>query len=618
MHPSRRPSPPHSPADAREHERSSLKRTRQESLSPPVLSAHSYGGTSLPSIHQLHPGLPPAGQQRHAPSTQYGTSEFLPAPSYGSRSFFAGGQASGGPPTFPHPHDERRLFERLPPGPSSLSTTHSVPEQRISPTADSDQDQNESERLGPPKKKRRRQALSCTECKRRKIKCDRTHPCGPCSRRHEPDKCQWHVVEPVEKYVTRTEWDELYSRYRLLEDRCMRLEHLIMQQHSEYAVHSPYDAISGHAAGHSSLASPTGPRSTSLRAYPLTGPGVTGASQPRTTPNTTPNTLPAPGKAVSTHGISTGTDTEASASSARSGSAPPPPPATTQPAHAHPPQSSDRRTCASGLHGSPSAASERPPTLHHQVPGPQRVPPLTDPTPRSYTFPPPPPPVAAAAGAAAARGSQSPRRHGGSPTASPNTPQVPKRHSSPLSSQGNAHLARQGVPSRVDAGPGTEHTNVHPNSRFVGQHPHQHAYSPAQQQQQQQQRTVPRGLQLPSPTRSREAFPKNGGAQTSEAGNVLRRKRSSASPRDDGEAVHAHTSLKLWSDPGSPVSVPRPASRQDSRDIDADTTDCPRSDAEAVESAAPSVKRARRSSLYLSIPPSSGKAATPPPVLVMH
>ncbi|THU96215.1 hypothetical protein K435DRAFT_778669 [Dendrothele bispora CBS 962.96] len=49
----------------------------------------------------------------------------------------------------------------------------------------------------PNKKKRRRQALSCTECKRRKIKCDRKQPCSPCTRRGEQAKCQWHVVESV-------------------------------------------------------------------------------------------------------------------------------------------------------------------------------------------------------------------------------------------------------------------------------------------------------------------------------------------------------------------------------------------------------------------------------------
>ncbi|KAG8730714.1 hypothetical protein FRC11_005991 [Ceratobasidium sp. 423] len=62
-----------------------------------------------------------------------------------------------------------------------------------------------------------RQALSCTECKRRKIKCDRQHPCGPCVRRSESDKCHWNVVEPSDKYVLRTEWDVLHRRVEALE-----------------------------------------------------------------------------------------------------------------------------------------------------------------------------------------------------------------------------------------------------------------------------------------------------------------------------------------------------------------------------------------------------------------
>jgi len=49
----------------------------------------------------------------------------------------------------------------------------------------------------PPKKKRRRQALSCTECKRRKIRCDRVQPCAPCNKRGEGDKCRWHILDPV-------------------------------------------------------------------------------------------------------------------------------------------------------------------------------------------------------------------------------------------------------------------------------------------------------------------------------------------------------------------------------------------------------------------------------------
>ncbi|KAB5593921.1 transcriptional regulatory protein [Ceratobasidium theobromae] len=79
--------------------------------------------------------------------------------------------------------------------------------------------EEESEEEEAPKKRRRRQALSCTECKRRKIKCDRQHPCGPCVRRSEADKCHWSVVEPADKYVLRTEWDALLRRVEALEGR---------------------------------------------------------------------------------------------------------------------------------------------------------------------------------------------------------------------------------------------------------------------------------------------------------------------------------------------------------------------------------------------------------------
>ena len=37
-----------------------------------------------------------------------------------------------------------------------------------------------------PPRKRRRPALSCLECRRRKIKCDRVRPCGPCTHSKSP------------------------------------------------------------------------------------------------------------------------------------------------------------------------------------------------------------------------------------------------------------------------------------------------------------------------------------------------------------------------------------------------------------------------------------------------
>ncbi|KAF8958675.1 hypothetical protein BDZ97DRAFT_1436461 [Flammula alnicola] len=61
------------------------------------------------------------------------------------------------------------------------------------------------------------------ECKRRKIKCDRSQPCTPCTRRGEEAGCQWHIVEPVEKYATKAEFDELKARFEQLAALVQRL-----------------------------------------------------------------------------------------------------------------------------------------------------------------------------------------------------------------------------------------------------------------------------------------------------------------------------------------------------------------------------------------------------------
>ncbi|KAJ6584231.1 hypothetical protein B0H10DRAFT_870966 [Mycena sp. CBHHK59/15] len=89
------------------------------------------------------------------------------------------------------------------------------------PTSDADRaDEHEhNDNDGqPPKKRRFRQPLSCTECKRRKIRCDRNQPCTPCVRRGDQAKCQWYVIEPAtEKYVFRAEHDALRARVDALD-----------------------------------------------------------------------------------------------------------------------------------------------------------------------------------------------------------------------------------------------------------------------------------------------------------------------------------------------------------------------------------------------------------------
>ncbi|KAF8879170.1 hypothetical protein BD779DRAFT_1164802 [Infundibulicybe gibba] len=149
--------------------------------------------TSLPSIRQLHPYLPPSGMSSHIPS---------------------GGDTSYSYPAPPHYASHAAVHEQ----PASYLA---APQRESDYGVDSDADDGDQQ--GPPKKKRRRQALSCTECKRRKIKCDRSQPCTPCSRRGEQHKCHWHIVEPVEKYVTRAEYDDLKTRFEQLEGLVQRL-----------------------------------------------------------------------------------------------------------------------------------------------------------------------------------------------------------------------------------------------------------------------------------------------------------------------------------------------------------------------------------------------------------
>ena len=50
-------------------------------------------------------------------------------------------------------------------------------------------DCNGNDQLNP--RKRRRPALSCEQCRRRKVRCDREMPCGPCTKSHPALKCSY-------------------------------------------------------------------------------------------------------------------------------------------------------------------------------------------------------------------------------------------------------------------------------------------------------------------------------------------------------------------------------------------------------------------------------------------
>ncbi|TIB76480.1 hypothetical protein E3Q23_01853 [Wallemia mellicola] len=75
-----------------------------------------------------------------------------------------------------------------------------------------------------PKKTRNRQALSCTECKRRKIKCDRQQPCGACTKRHEEHKCVWEEKKVIKPRTNHPYSDQVaYLQEQLAETQsCLR------------------------------------------------------------------------------------------------------------------------------------------------------------------------------------------------------------------------------------------------------------------------------------------------------------------------------------------------------------------------------------------------------------
>ena len=101
-------------------------------------------------------------------------------------------------PSRSHSHSRSRSASQNLHPPQIDSSRNPSPRPSTSGLARSDLSNHGTETTEPPpKKKRRRQALSCTECKRRKIRCDRVQPCAPCNKRGEGDKCRWHILEPV-------------------------------------------------------------------------------------------------------------------------------------------------------------------------------------------------------------------------------------------------------------------------------------------------------------------------------------------------------------------------------------------------------------------------------------
>ncbi|GAA6022558.1 hypothetical protein JCM10207_006585 [Rhodosporidiobolus poonsookiae] len=83
-----------------------------------------------------------------------------------------------------------------------------------------DEDDDNADEAGGHAKKRSKQSLSCGECKRRKIKCDRKIPCSSCIKRGAADQCNWEdaKIEPEKQpFALVDDVDELRERLGLIE-----------------------------------------------------------------------------------------------------------------------------------------------------------------------------------------------------------------------------------------------------------------------------------------------------------------------------------------------------------------------------------------------------------------
>ncbi|GAA5864390.1 hypothetical protein JCM3774_002775 [Rhodotorula dairenensis] len=119
-------------------------------------------------------------------------------------------------------------------------------------------------------KRKKRLPLSCGECRRRRIKCDRQMPCSACVRRRRSQFCSFDDDDPASPYA-------LNSEVRSINRRLMHLESLFQQAHPQL-VHqsqlypvgaaSPGSASASGTSMHASPGLPVVPNSNSRRAKP--------------------------------------------------------------------------------------------------------------------------------------------------------------------------------------------------------------------------------------------------------------------------------------------------------------------------------------------------------------
>ncbi|KAK2020804.1 fungal-specific transcription factor domain-containing protein [Colletotrichum zoysiae] len=101
--------------------------------------------------------------------------------------------------------DDRRDGSEKPP--SARESLNSNSNSNPSPTPTQNQPYKDTQDARPPPKKRRRVVISCTECHRRKQKCDRDLPCANCKSRNKQDACRYETGAPTAKEHRKTEAD---------------------------------------------------------------------------------------------------------------------------------------------------------------------------------------------------------------------------------------------------------------------------------------------------------------------------------------------------------------------------------------------------------------------------
>ncbi|KAK1963876.1 fungal-specific transcription factor domain-containing protein [Colletotrichum sublineola] len=93
--------------------------------------------------------------------------------------------------------DDRRDSSEKPASARESLTSNS--NSNPSPTPTQNQSHKQTQDARPPPKKRRRVVISCTECHRRKQKCDRDLPCANCKSRNKQDACKYETGAPTAK-----------------------------------------------------------------------------------------------------------------------------------------------------------------------------------------------------------------------------------------------------------------------------------------------------------------------------------------------------------------------------------------------------------------------------------